>query len=51
MKKRKRYLLTFQSNLTDSKRSVILFVTPLDMRKTIKEYIENYYSILHISNI
>lgn len=51
MKKRKRYLLTFQSNLTDSKKSVIMFVTPIEMRKTIKDYIENCYSILHISNI
>jgi hypothetical protein len=51
MKRRKRYLLTYQSNLSDSKDSVILFVTPLEMRDIIKDYIECQYSIVHISNI
>lgn len=51
MQRRKRYLLTFQSNFTDKIENVILFVTPLEMREIIKEYIGNSFSILHISNI
>lgn len=51
MQRRKRYLFTIQSNLTNIVKSLILFVTPLDMREIIKEYIENCFSILHISSV
>lgn len=49
--RRKRYLMTVGNSRANCQKSFYLFVTPFELRQIIKEYIENNFVIIHISNI
>lgn len=49
--RRKRYLMTVGNSQSSYQKSFYLFVTPFELRQIIKEYIENNFVIIHISNI
>lgn len=49
--KRKRYLITVGNSQASYQKSFYLFVTSFELREIIKEYLNNNFTILHISNI
>lgn len=49
--KRKRYLITIGNPQASYQKSFYLFVTSFELREIIKEYLDNNFTILHISNI
>ncbi len=49
--RRKRYLVTLGNSQASYQKSFYLFVTSFELREIIKEYLDNNFTILHISNI
>lgn len=49
--KRKRYLITVGNSQASYQKSFYLFVTSFELREIIKEYLDNNFTILHISNV
>ena len=49
--RRKRYLITVGNSQASYQQSFYLFVTSFELREIIKEYLDNNFTILHISNI
>lgn len=49
--RRKRYLITVGNSQASYQKSFYLFVTSFELREIIKEYLDNNFTILHISNV
>lgn len=49
--RRKRYLITVGNSQANYQQSFYLFVTLFELREIIKEYLDNNFTILCISNI